>query len=84
MSPNGRETGPLQWTDRAAVASKDVATRFERKRSERFCPNDLVSLDSEFGQLNPAKSRSGPGPHVLATWVRKVSSARDVRNFSDP
>jgi hypothetical protein len=56
----------------------------QRKRSERFCPNDLVSLDSEFGQLNPAEPRSGPGPHVLATWVRKVSSARDVRNFSDP
>ena len=43
----------------------------QRKRSERSCPYDLVSLDSKFGQLNPAKPRSGLGPHVLATWVRK-------------
>jgi len=47
----------------------------QRKRSERYCPYDLVSLDSEFGQLNTAKPRSGTGPHVLATWVRKFPSS---------
>jgi hypothetical protein len=47
------------------------AVYMQRKRSERSCPYDLVSLDSKFGQLKPAKPRSGPGPHVLATWVRK-------------
>jgi hypothetical protein len=47
----------------------------QRKRSERYCPYDLVSLDSEFGQLNPAQPRSGLGPHVLATWVRKFSGS---------
>jgi hypothetical protein len=28
------------------------SVRIRRKRSERSCPYDLESLDSEFGQLN--------------------------------
>ena len=79
-----------RWLSGAVYIQRKRSEAFlpdHRKRSERspppttasavsgHCPNDLVSLDSEFGPLNPAKPRSGPGPHVLATWVRKVSSA---------
>jgi hypothetical protein len=48
----------------------------QRKRSERPCPNDLASLVSKFGQLKPAKPRSGPGPHALAAWVSKFPRSR--------
>ena len=56
----------------------------DRKRSERSCPNDLASLVSKFGRLNPAKPRSGPGPHVLVTWVRKVSTAPRRQKLKRP
>jgi len=48
----------------------------QRKRSERPCPNDLASLVGKFGQLKPAKPRSGPGPHALAAWVSKFPRSR--------
>ena len=52
------------------------AVYIQRKRSERFCPNDLVSLDSKCGQINRVQPRSGRGPHVLAAWVRKFPRSR--------
>jgi len=57
------------WLSGAVCISRELSwlsdtVCIQRKRSERSCPNDLVSLDSKFGPLNTVKPRSGPGPHV--------------------
>ncbi len=73
------------------------AVYIKRKRSERSlpqptqaqrggpCPNDLVSLDSKSGQLNPSPTaqRSRP-PCACHMGEESFPRPRDVRNFSNP
>jgi hypothetical protein len=64
---------PMCWRkSRKRRQGRSVFGMIQRKRSERRCPNNPESLNSQSGQLKGIHPRSGPGPHVLATSLLAV------------